>query len=35
MWNPNSIIFCFYLIFSILALWGIIEAWVHQSRTET
>ncbi|MEW7965922.1 hypothetical protein AB0858_14870, partial [Acinetobacter baumannii] len=26
MWNPNSIIFCFYLIFSILALWGIIEA---------
>ncbi|HGH3815701.1 TPA: hypothetical protein ACJK8I_003488, partial [Acinetobacter baumannii] len=24
MWNPNSIIFCFYLIFSILALWGII-----------
>ncbi|WP_241507794.1 hypothetical protein, partial [Acinetobacter baumannii] len=22
MWNPNSIIFCFYLIFSILALWG-------------
>ncbi|QBZ99633.1 metallophosphoesterase [Acinetobacter nosocomialis] len=35
MWNPNSIIFCFYFIFSILALWGIVEAWVHQSRTET
>lgn len=35
MWNPNSIIFCFTFIFSILALWGIIEAWVHQSRTET
>ncbi|WP_252717961.1 hypothetical protein, partial [Acinetobacter nosocomialis] len=26
MWNPNSIIFCFYFIFSILALWGIVEA---------
>lgn len=35
MWNPNSIIFCFYFIFSILALWGISEAWIHQSRTET
>lgn len=34
MWNPNSIIFVFTL-FSILALWGISEAWIHQSRTET
>lgn len=25
----------FLLYFSILALWGIAEAWTHQSRTET
>ena len=34
MWNPNSIIFVL-LYFSIFALWGISEAWIHQSRTET
>lgn len=35
MWNSNSIIFYFYLIFVVVAIWGVSQAWLSQSRTET
>ena len=35
MWTTNLIILCFKLSFTILALWGIVQAWRSQSRTET
>ncbi|MBK0064400.1 MULTISPECIES: metallophosphoesterase [unclassified Acinetobacter] len=35
MWDFNSIIFYFYLIFVVLAIWAISQAWRSQSRTET
>jgi hypothetical protein len=35
MWNSDSVILVFYIIFLILALWGLVQAWIHQARTET
>lgn len=35
MWNSNSIVFIFYMIFIAVAIWGIVQAWMSQSRTET
>lgn len=35
MLNANSIQLVFYLVFLILSIWGIAQAWVSQSRTET
>ncbi|MDH0667129.1 metallophosphoesterase [Acinetobacter junii] len=35
MYSSDTVIFIFYAIFALLALWGLIQAWIHQSRTET
>ncbi|RKG36033.1 phosphohydrolase [Acinetobacter guerrae] len=35
MWDFNSIIFYFYLIFVVLAIWAISQAWRSQACTET
>lgn len=35
MWTTNSVILCFYISFAVLAIWGIAQAWISQSRTET
>ena len=35
MWTSNSILITFYIIFFALAIWGISQAWISQSRTET
>lgn len=35
MWTTNSVILCFYISFAVLAIWGVAQAWVSQSRTET
>ncbi len=35
MWTTNAVILGFYLSFSLIALWGVIQAWRSQSRTET
>ncbi|MFW1858591.1 metallophosphoesterase [Acinetobacter defluvii] len=35
MWMTNSIIFYFFVCFALVALWGIAQAWISQSRTET
>lgn len=35
MWTTNSILNVFYICFALLGLWGIAQAWMSQSRTET
>ena len=35
MYSSDTVIIIFYAIFALLALWGLIQAWIHQSRTET
>ncbi|MCU4414148.1 metallophosphoesterase [Acinetobacter sp. WU_MDCI_Axc73] len=35
MWDFNSIIFYFYLIFVVLAIWAVAQAWRSQACTET
>lgn len=35
MWTTHSIIMYFYIGFLVLAIWGITQAWISQSRTET
>ena len=35
MWTANSILTGFYIVFAVLAVWGIVQAWISQSRTET
>ena len=35
MWDTHSVIFYFYLIFAIFALWGVAQAWLSQTHTET
>ncbi|MEQ1103892.1 metallophosphoesterase [Acinetobacter ursingii] len=35
MWDFNSIIFYFYLIFVVLAIWAVSQAWRSQACTET
>ncbi|OTG63181.1 metallophosphoesterase [Acinetobacter silvestris] len=35
MWTTDSITFYFYISFIILLVWGIAQAWISQSRTET
>ena len=35
MWNSDTIIFSFYLIFAVLACWALAQAWRHQAKTET
>lgn len=35
MWTKDNILMAFYICFAILSLWGIAQAWVSQSRTET
>lgn len=35
MWMTDSIIFYFFLCFALVAIWGVAQAWISQSRTET
>ena len=35
MWMSDTVLFCFYISFAIVAVWGGIQAWISQSRTET
>ncbi|WP_445116665.1 metallophosphoesterase [Acinetobacter sp. WZC-1] len=35
MWMTNSIILYFYISFAVLTVWGVAQAWISQSRTET
>ena len=35
MLDSDTTVLIFYSIFAVLALWAFIQAWVHQSRTET
>ena len=35
MWDLNSVVLYFYLGMGLLALWGVSQAWLSQSRTET
>ena len=35
MWDLNSVVFYFYMGMGLLALWGVSQAWLSQSRTET
>lgn len=35
MWTTNNILAAFYIIFSLFAIWGVTQAWMSQSRTET
>jgi len=35
MWATTSVILYFYIIFALLAVWGVVQAWMSQSRTET
>ncbi|MFT4020208.1 MAG: metallophosphoesterase [Acinetobacter sp.] len=35
MWHSSLIILIFYMIFIAVAIWGIAQAWMSQSRTET
>lgn len=35
MWDSHSVIFYFYLCFAVLGIWGIAQAWLSQTRTET
>ena len=33
--NSDIVILVFYLLFAVLALWALIQAWIHQARSET
>ena len=33
--NSDIVILVFYLLFAVLALWALIQAWIHQARNET
>ena len=35
MWMSDSIEFYFYVCFAVVGIWGIAQAWISQSRTET
>lgn len=35
MWDPSSMIIYFYIVMGLLAIWGVSQAWVSQSNTET
>ena len=35
MWMCDSIEFYFYVSFAVVGIWGIAQAWISQSRTET
>ena len=35
MWETGSVIIYFYISFVVLALWGVGQAWLSQTRTET
>jgi hypothetical protein len=35
MWDTDSVIVYFYISFAVLALWGVAQAWLSQTRTET
>ena len=35
MWETDSVIIYFYISFVVLALWGVGQAWLSQTRTET
>ena len=35
MWNSNTIIISFYVVFATVACWALLQAWTHQARTET
>ena len=35
MWMSDSIEFYFYVSFAVVGIWGIAQAWISQSRTET
>lgn len=35
MWMTDSITFYFYIIFALVLVWGVSQAWISQSRTET
>ena len=35
MYSSDTVIIIFSAIFALLALWGLNQAWIHQSRTET
>lgn len=35
MWNSKVIIFTFYSIFALIAIWATIQAWHSQAQTET
>lgn len=35
MWTTNTILMGFYIVFAVLTVWGIAQAWISQSRTET
>ena len=35
MWMSDSFEFYFYVCFAVVGIWGIAQAWISQSRTET
>ena len=35
MWDTHSVVFYFYISFVMIGLWGVAQAWLSQTRTET
>ena len=35
MWDTHSVVFYFYISFVVIGLWGVAQAWLSQTRTET
>lgn len=35
MWDTHSVIIGFYISFAVLGVWGVSQAWLSQTRTET
>ncbi|MGE8562779.1 MAG: metallophosphoesterase [Acinetobacter bohemicus] len=35
MWDTHSVVFYFYISFIVIGLWGVAQAWLSQTRTET
>lgn len=35
MWDTHSVVFYFYISFIVIGLWGMAQAWLSQTRTET
>ena len=35
MWDTDSVVVYFYIIFFVLGIWGVAQAWLSQTRTET